>query len=92
MTTIIKQMSSMLNPVMTKFIQINTIFYSKSLAVYQPLHEVDPNSGIAHKIINKDGENPAHDEHLKRISEAKDLPNKYDDYKQEWKESGVEFD
>jgi len=52
MDELIKSQQNMLNPVLTKFLQVNTILYSKSVSVYSPLGLVDPNSGLAAKIVS----------------------------------------
>jgi hypothetical protein len=52
MDELIKSKHNMLNPVLTKFLQVNTILYSKSLSAFSPLGSIDPNAGLAHKIIN----------------------------------------
>lgn len=42
---------NMLNPIITKWIQIQTIFYSKSFAHFSPIGSVDPNTQLTEKKI-----------------------------------------
>ena len=53
MEKLVTSMSNMLNPVLTKFIQINTMFYSKSIAINAPIGSIDPNAGLAADVLKK---------------------------------------
>lgn len=73
MNELINSQTNMLNPVLTKFIQLNTIFYSKTTAHMAPIGAIDPNAGLAQKILSTSGKNK-----YEAISKAKDLPNQFD--------------
>jgi len=41
----------MLNPIFTKFLQINNIYFSKSFSIFGPVASIDPNSYQTHKML-----------------------------------------
>ena len=49
---------NMLNPIITKWIQIQSIFYSKSFAHFSPIGSVDPNTQLTEKRINQHAQRP----------------------------------
>ena len=79
MSALQKGQASMLNPVLTKFIQINTIYFSKSVHVLAPLGSIDVNKGIAAKIVDS---RPAGQQEYEAIHNAQNIPNehKLDEY------------
>jgi hypothetical protein len=48
-----KSVTLNLNQVLITFIQINTIFYSKSQAVFAPVGSIDPNASLAAREIEE---------------------------------------
>lgn len=44
---------NMMNPIITKWLQIQTIFYSKSFAQLGPVASIDPNQLLTYKQINQ---------------------------------------
>lgn len=46
---LLNQKYTMLNPLLTKFVQINNIFYTKTYSVMQPISSLDPNKYMNRK-------------------------------------------
>jgi hypothetical protein len=51
MTELVNQKEKMLNPVLTKFIQINAILYSKSYTNFSHIGAIDPNKNLINKMV-----------------------------------------
>lgn len=52
MMSLSKSITVMLNPVLTSFIQVNTIFFSKSQAIFAPVQSIDPNAALVAKDMD----------------------------------------
>ena len=55
MLELLESRYNMLNPIITKWLQIQTILYSKSFAHFGPVASQDPNKAITHKKIYDQG-------------------------------------
>jgi hypothetical protein len=51
MTELVNSKEKMLNPILTKFIQINSILFSKSFAQFSGIASMDPNRGLIKKSL-----------------------------------------
>ena len=49
MAELIDKKFTMLNPLVTKYLQINSIFYSKSLSLFTNVMNMDPNRAIGER-------------------------------------------
>ena len=52
MAELVENKTKMLNPILTKFIMLNQIFYQKSFSCFSEIASIDPNSAIANNIMN----------------------------------------
>ena len=52
MAELMESKTRMLNPILTKFITLNQIFYQKSFSCFSEIASIDPNSKIAQDIMN----------------------------------------
>jgi hypothetical protein len=52
MAELMESKTRMLNPILTKFIMLNQIFYQKSFSCFSEIASIDPNSKIAQDIMN----------------------------------------
>jgi len=51
MWELVESRFTMLNPIVTKFLAIQSSFYSKSFANFSPIASMDPNKSITDKKI-----------------------------------------
>lgn len=51
--TLQKAITLMLNQVIIAFIKINTMFYSKSQAIFAPVGSIDPNAALSAKEVDE---------------------------------------
>ena len=58
MDELVNKKETMLNPVLTKFIQVNAILYSKSYLNFSNVGAIDPNRGLINKMIDKPDQIP----------------------------------
>ena len=52
MFELVESRFTMLNPIVTKFLAIQSSFYSKSFANFSPIGSIDPNKSITEKAIS----------------------------------------
>jgi len=57
MSLLTEKRSQMLNPIVTKFIHINTIFFNKATIALAPISSFDPNKGLTTKAVMRKSEN-----------------------------------
>ena len=53
MNELVNQKEKMLNPVLTKFIQINSLLYGKSYTNFSHIGAIDPNKNLINKMVEK---------------------------------------
>ena len=56
--------SQMLNPIVTKLLKINQIYFSKSFSHFSVIGSIDPDSHFTHKMINNAGNSAKNDDKL----------------------------
>lgn len=53
MHELVNQKEKMLNPIVTKFIQINALLYGKSYTNFSHIGAIDPNKNLINKMVEK---------------------------------------
>jgi len=59
MSSLISNQHKMLNPVLTKFLTLNTIYFSKSVAIFSSIGSIDPNAGLTAQLLDGDSSTKA---------------------------------
>lgn len=68
MCKLLLEKSKMLNPIVTKLLQINQIYFSKSFSHFSVLGSLDPDSHLTQKMITRASESKGGDKLLKKMT------------------------
>jgi hypothetical protein len=77
MSTLKSSITIMLRDLLSKFIKINTIFFSKSQSIFSPVGSIDPNAGLIAKDIDDKVHRQSMSKH-KAIETAIMVPDQFD--------------